>query len=365
MTNYIRSFAASSVVQEKWNKRPLMIAGPCSAETEEQVLETALRLAKNGKIDMLRAGVWKPRTRPGQFEGVGTVALSWLRTARQMSGLPVMVETATAKHVEEALAHDIDVLWIGARSTVNPFSVQEIADALRGVQIPVLVKNPINPDVELWSGAVERLEQAGLQQVGLVHRGFSSYGNTDYRNVPMWHLPLEMRRRYPEKLLLCDPSHICGRRDTLQRVAQKSIDLNFDGLMIESHPNPDAAWSDAKQQITPETLNTLLDQLIWRKSSTQEPAFTTAMNALREQINHFDDEVLLLLAQRMKVVDSIGNYKKENNITIYQRERWDDIYRRFHEKAEALGLGNYFINMLLDALHLESIRHQTKVMNDE
>lgn len=365
MTNYIRSFAASSVVQEKWNKRPLMIAGPCSAETEEQVLETALRLAKNGKIDMLRAGVWKPRTRPGQFEGVGTVALSWLRTARQMSGLPVMVETATAKHVEEALAHDIDVLWIGARSTVNPFSVQEIADALRGVQIPVLVKNPINPDVELWSGAVERLEQAGLQQVGLVHRGFSSYGNTDYRNAPMWHLPLEMRRRYPEKLLLCDPSHICGRRDTLQRVAQKSIDLNFDGLMIESHPNPDAAWSDAKQQITPETLNTLLDQLIWRKSSTQEPAFTTAMNALREQINHFDDEVLLLLAQRMKVVDSIGNYKKENNITIYQRERWDDIYRRFHEKAEALGLGNYFINMLLDALHLESIRHQTKVMNDE
>lgn len=365
MTNYIRSFAASSVVQEKWNKRPLMIAGPCSAETEEQVLETALRLAKNGKIDMLRAGVWKPRTRPGQFEGVGTVALSWLRTARQMSGLPVMVETATAKHVEEALAHDIDVLWIGARSTVNPFSVQEIADALRGVQIPVLVKNPINPDVELWSGAVERLEQAGLQQVGLVHRGFSSYGNTDYRNAPMWHLPLEMRRRYPEKLLLCDPSHICGRRDTLQRVAQKSIDLNFDGLMIESHPNPDAAWSDAKQQITPETLNTLLDQLIWRKSSTQEPTFTTAMNALREQINHFDDEVLLLLAQRMKVVDSIGNYKKENNITIYQRERWDDIYRRFHEKAEALGLGNYFINMLLDALHLESIRHQTKVMNDE
>ena len=242
-------------LQLLWEKRPLIISGPCSAETEEQVMETSRRLAATGRIDMLRAGIWKPRTKPGQFEGIGTKGLPWLLQAKKITGLPTTVEVATAKHVQDALQFDVDVLWIGARTTVNPFSVQEVADALRGVDIPVLVKNPINPDLELWSGAIERLQKAGIQQIGMIHRGFSSYGNTEYRNAPMWHLPIEMKRRYPGMLLVCDPSHISGNRILLQQVSQKSIDLDFGGLMIESHIDPDNAWSDAKQQITPERLD--------------------------------------------------------------------------------------------------------------
>src|SRR4026209_1811275 len=253
------------LIQEKWNKRPLIISGPCSAETEAQVLETASRLAASGKVDVLRAGIWKPRTKPGMFEGIGTKGLPWLQQAKKQTGLPVTVEVATAKQVQDALTFDVDVLWIGARTTVNPFSVQEVADALRGVDVPVLIKNPINPDLELWSGAVERVARAGIKQIGLIHRVFSAYRNTDYRNAPMWHLAIEMKRRNPDILMINDPSHICGRCDIILEVAQRAIDLDFDGLMIESHIDPDNAWSDAKQQVTPEVLKELLESIIWRK----------------------------------------------------------------------------------------------------
>ena len=351
------------LMQEKWNKRPLIISGPCSAETEEQMLETATRLAKTGKVDILRAGIWKPRTKPGLFEGNGIAALPWLAKAKQITGLPTTVEVATGKHVEDALKFDVDMLWIGARTTVNPFSVQEVADALRGVDVPVLIKNPIHPDLELWSGAIERLQKVGMMQVGMIHRGFSSYGNTEFRNAPMWHLPIEMKRRYTDMPLICDPSHICGNRSLLQSVAQKSIDLDFDGLMLESHIDPDNAWSDAKQQVTPERLLELLNDLVWRNESTTEQEFITALTTLREQINQVDDELLTLLGQRMKLSDKIGEYKKNNNITILQTNRWNDILERAFRKGDALGLTKEFITKYFDAVHLESIHHQNKVMN--
>ena len=347
-----------------WNKRPLIISGPCSAETAEQVLATAEKLAATNKIDMLRAGIWKPRTKPGLFEGIGTKALEWLAESKKQTGLPTTVEVATAKHVQDALQYDVDVLWIGARTTVNPFSVQEVADALRGVDIPVLVKNPINPDLELWSGAIERLQKTGVENIGMIHRGFSSYGNTEYRNAPMWHLPIEMKRRYPGMLLICDPSHICGNRTMLQQVAQKSIDLDFDGLMLESHIDPDNAWSDAKQQVTPERLNEIFESLIWRKENTSQQEFITALTQLREQINQVDDELLLLIGQRMKLADKIGEYKRENNITILQTNRWNEILDRATNKGEKLGLSKEFIIRYFDAVHMESINHQNKIMNE-
>src|ERR1700753_2607694 len=277
------------VVQAAWNKRPLIISGPCSAETETQVVETMTRLAKTGKVDIIRAGIWKPRTKPGMFEGIGTKGLPWLQHAKKLTGLPVTVEVATGKQVEDALTFDVDILWIGARTTVNPFSVQEVADALRGVDVPVLIKNPINPDLELWTGAVERVQKAGIKQIGLIHRGFSSYGNTEYRNAPMWHLAIKMKRRNPGMMIINDPSHICGRRDILLDVAQKAIDLDYDGLIIESHVDPDKDWSDDKQQITPERLAELLDSIKWRHETTTEKDFITALEKLREQINHIAD----------------------------------------------------------------------------
>ncbi len=352
------------IIQEKWNKRPLIISGPCSAETEEQVIETATRLAKTGKVDVLRAGIWKPRTKPGMFEGIGVKGLPWMAQAKKVTGLPITVEVATAKHVEDALQFDVDMLWIGARTTVNPFSVQEVCDALRGVDIPVLIKNPINPDLELWSGGIERLHKVGVKQVGMIHRGFSNYGNTEFRNAPMWHLPIEMKRRFPGMLLICDPSHICGNRTMLQAVAQKSINLDFDGLMIESHIDPDNAWSDAKQQITPERLAEMLDDLIQRFENTDEKEFLTALATLREQINHIDDELLTLIGQRMKIADKIGVYKRDNNITILQTNRWNDILARAFTKGEKLGLSKDFITKYFDAVHLESINHQNKIMNE-
>ena len=352
-----------NIIQEKWKKRPLIISGPCSAETEEQVLETATRLAATGKVDVLRAGIWKPRTKPGLFEGIGVKGLPWLVQARKLTGLPITVDVATAKHVEDALQFGVDMLWVGARTTVNPFSVQEVADALRGVHIPVLIKNPINPDLELWSGGIERLQKVGVNQIGMIHRGFSNYGNTEYRNAPMWHLPIEMKRRFPEMLLICDPSHICGRRDALQDISQKSIDLDFDGIMIESHIDPDNAWSDAKQQITPERLSALLDALIWRSENTDQQDYITALATLREQINHVDDELLTLIGQRMKIADKIGEYKKNNNIVILQTNRWNEILQKAINKGESIGLSREFITRYFDAVHLESINHQNKIMN--
>lgn len=352
-------------IKALWNKRPLIISGPCSAETEEQVLATAQRLAATGKIDMLRAGIWKPRTKPGMFEGIGVKGLSWLLQAKKTTGLPTTVEVATGKHVQDALQFDVDVLWIGARTTVNPFSVQEVADALRGVDIPVLVKNPINPDLELWGGAIERLQKVGVKDIGMIHRGFSAYGNTQFRNAPMWHLPIEMKRRFPDMLLVCDPSHICGNRTMLQDVAQKSIDLDFGGLMLESHIDPDNAWSDAKQQITPERLSEMLDDLVWRSENTSELEFLTALSTLREQINHIDDELLTLIGQRMKIADKIGQYKRENNVTILQTNRWNEILDRAVANGSKLGLSKEFIIRYFDAVHLESISHQNRIMYDQ
>lgn len=346
------------------DKKPLIISGPCSAETEEQVLATALALAKTGKVDVLRAGIWKPRTRPGSFEGIGTKGLPWLQKARELTGMPLTVEVATAKQVEDALHFGVDILWIGARTTVNPFSVQEVADALKGVDVPVLIKNPINPDLELWIGAVERIQKAGIKKVGLIHRGFSSYGNTEYRNAPMWHLAIELKRRHPELPMICDPSHISGRRDILQAVAQEAIDLDYDGLMLETHVDPDNAWSDAKQQITPEKFGEMLDNITWKHERTTDKEFNTALEKLRNQINGIDDEILLLLGNRMKIAEKIGQYKKENNITILQTNRWNEILERAIRAGEKLGLSKEFILKYFDAVHLESINRQNKVMND-
>jgi chorismate mutase len=344
-------------------KKPLIISGPCSAETEQQVMETARQIAATGKVDMLRAGIWKPRTRPGSFEGIGTRALAWLLQAKNETGLPTSVEVATAKQVEDALHFGVDLLWIGARTTVNPFSIQEVADALRGVDKPVLIKNPIHPDLDLWTGAVERVAKAGIKNIGLIHRGFSSYGNTEYRNAPMWHLAIEMKRRNPEMIMLNDPSHICGRRDILLEVAQKAMDLDYDGLMIESHIDPDHAWSDASQQVTPERLAEMLGQIIWRKDDIPSGALHQALEKLRNQINHLDDEMMQILSQRMKVAERIAEYKKENNITILQTNRWNEILNRASERAEKLGLSREFITRYFDAVHMESISHQTKVFN--
>ena len=354
---------ASDIINQKQNKEPIIISGPCSAETEDQLLQTAERLAKTGKIDFLRAGIWKPRTRPGSFEGVGTKGLPWLQKAKAITGLPLTVEVATAKQVEDALHFDVDMLWIGARTTVNPFSVQEVADALKGSNVPVLIKNPINADLELWTGAVERVAKAGIETIGLIHRGFSNYGNTEYRNAPMWHLAIEMKRRNPNMAMINDPSHICGRREILQDIAQKAIDLDFDGLMIESHIDPDNAWSDAKQQVTPEALKEMLDSMLWRKEDINSDEFHQVLEKLRQQINHLDDELMELLGQRMKVADKIGQYKKDNNVTILQTNRWNSILDRAYNKGHKFGLSKEFITRYLDAVHMESINHQNRIMN--
>ena len=350
-------------IQDVFNKKPLVISGPCSAESEEQLVTTAQQIAATGKVDVLRAGIWKPRTKPGMFEGVGAKGLPWLQKAKQLTGLPTAVEVATAKQVQDALTFDVDILWIGARTTVNPFSVQEIADALRGVDVPVLVKNPINPDLELWGGGVERIARAGIKNLGLIHRGFSSYGNAEYRNAPMWHLAIEMKLRYPELPIITDPSHICGNRHGLMEISQKAIDLDFSGLMIESHMDPDTAWSDAKQQVTPERLGEMLGDIIWRKENIDNSELHQALEKLRQQINQLDDELLQILSQRMKIADKIGSYKKDNNITILQPSRWQEILDKVVPQGEKLGLSKDFIARYLDAVHLESINHQKNVMD--
>lgn len=344
------------------DKRPIVIAGPCSAETEEQVLETAIRLKKTGKSDIFRAGIWKPRTNPGSFEGVGTRGLPWMQKVRDITGFPVTVEVAKASHVELCLEFGIDILWIGARTTVNPFAVQEIADALKGVDIPVLVKNPINPDLALWNGAIARLRKAGLKELGAIHRGFSNLGEKYYRNRPQWQIAIEFMRQNPELPILCDPSHICGRRDILQDVGQKAMDLDYDGLMIESHIDPDSAWSDASQQITPEVFGAMITDMKLRHDYEDNFRLQSKLEQMREVIDHIDEEIINLLANRMSIARDIGSYKKENNMTIYQDKRWNEIIKKSRIQADKSGLSKEFIIKYISAVHDESIDQQDKVM---
>ena len=344
-------------------KRPIIISGPCSAETEEQMMQTARELADTGKINVLRAGIWKPRTRPNSFEGVGEVGLRWLIDAGKETGLPVITEVANAKHVEAALKAGFNMLWIGARTTVNPFAVQEIADALKGSGVEMLVKNPINPDLNLWIGGIERMKNAGLNEVHAIHRGFSSVKSKTYRNEPMWEIPLALKQEFPDINLICDPSHITGKRDLLQSVSQKAMDLIYDGLMIESHIDPDKAWSDAQQQITPAVLNELLGSLILRSESTDNVEANQSLTELRDSIDSIDNEISELIAKRMDVATEIGDYKKEHNLTILQPKRWEEIQKKQLKLGIEQGLSVKFITKYLEAIHQESIRHQTAVMN--
>ncbi|HMR86936.1 MAG TPA: chorismate mutase [Saprospiraceae bacterium] len=346
-------------------KKPILIAGPCSAETEEQVIETAVRLAKTGKIDVLRAGIWKPRTRPGAFEGIGAKGLPWLQKAKELTGLPVAVEVAKTSHVELCLEFGVDILWIGARTTVNPFAVQEIADALRGIDIPVLLKNPINPDLALWLGGMERLQKVGLTKLGAIHRGFSSAGEKIYRNRPQWQIAIDFKTAMPEIPMINDPSHITGRRDLLHKVAQKAMDLNFDGLMIESHITPDTAWSDAAQQITPEVYGQLISDLIIREYDPKDLKEKTKLDRLRKEIDMIDEEIMGILASRMKIAREIGMYKKENNMTILQSERWKEVLSKFIERGTQNGLSEEFITRVIKSIHDESIEQQEKIMEGE
>lgn len=345
--------------------RPLIISGPCSAESEEQVVSTAKALAALKRVHVLRAGVWKPRTRPSTFEGMGRPALAWLRTAQEVTGLPTAVEVATSRHVEQALAAGIAILWVGARTTANPFAVQEIADALKDTDVPVLVKNPVNPDLELWIGALERINKAGITRLGAIHRGFSTFERTRYRNKPNWEIPIELKRRVPGLPVICDPSHICGSTELLQAVSQTALDLNFDGLMIEAHIRPAEAMSDAKQQLTPADLAALLSRLVFRHESTDNVLTRTKLVELREKIDKIDRDLLEILADRMSVAEEIGHYKKDNNITILQSGRWDEIVQNRLKVGLEKNLTAGFISKLFEIVHKESIHHQSRIMNIE
>jgi len=343
-------------------KRPIIIAGPCSAETEEQILSTARDLKKAG-IPIFRAGIWKPRTRPNSFEGVGTPGLIWLQKVKEETGMLTATEVANARHVEMALGAGVDILWIGARTTANPFAVQEIADALHGKDIPVLVKNPINPDLELWIGSIERLHKAGITKLAAIHRGFSSYQKSRYRNDPQWQIPIEMKRRMPNLPMVCDPSHITGDSSLLEEVAQKSMDLNYDGLIMESHCTPDKAWSDAKQQVTPQVLDEMLSRVVLRNPEANNERINNTLSELRNLIDDFDHKILDLLENRMKVAQTIGHYKKENNITILQNKRWSQMLDNNLSVGKSKGFSDQFINTLFRAIHQESINQQTDIMN--
>ncbi len=343
--------------------RPVVISGPCSAETREQLVSTCEALASTGKVNVIRAGIWKPRTRPGSFEGVGSSGLEWMQEVKNKTGLPFAVEVANFNHVFNALKYKVDILWIGARTTVNPFAVQEIADALKGVDATVFVKNPINPDLELWIGAFERLNGAGITKLAAVHRGFGSYGKSKYRNEPQWQIPIELKRRFPDLPIICDPSHICGNRVCIPQVSQRALDLDFDGLMIESHISPDDAWSDKNQQLTPDALENLLDGLVLRQPDPQSADASHTLESLRNEINEIDDELLQVLSARMKVADKIGAYKKKNGITILQTNRWNDIIDKTMAVGGKLGLSRKFLERFLKSVHQESINHQNEVMN--
>lgn len=341
------------------SKRPVVIAGPCSAETEEQVMETAKNLAKNG-VGIFRAGIWKPRTKPGGFEGVGSVGLTWLQEVKKETGMLVATEVANKQHVEEALNAGVDVLWIGARTSANPFAMQEIADSLVGADVPVLVKNPVNPDLELWIGAMQRIYNAGIRQIGAIHRGFSAYGKHLYRNMPQWHIPIELRRRMPELTLICDPSHIGGKRELVAPLSQQAMDMGFDGLIVESHCDPDSAWSDKSQQVTPEVLNFILNMLVVR-DTTQT---TESLTLLRQQIDQIDNDLLEALSKRMRISREIGQYKKEHSMPVVQTGRYDDILNSRAAAAEELGMNGDFMKTVYQAIHEESVRQQIEVLNN-
>jgi len=342
--------------------KPAIISGPCSAESEEQVIRTARQLAENG-IKVFRAGIWKPRTRPDTFEGLGSIALPWIKNVKKETGMLTAIEVANTWHIKEALKYDVDILWIGARTSANPFAVQELADGLRGLDIPVLVKNPVNPDIELWIGALERMNKAGIKKLAAIHRGFSYYGHSPYRNIPQWEIPIELKRRLPDLPILTDPSHICGNRNLLFSISQTAMDLDFDGLFIETHYKPDSALSDKDQQITPGELTTLLDGLIHRKSEINNTRQLEGLTEFRRQIDQWDSELIRVLRNRMSISEEIGKYKKRENITILQTGRWSEILEDRLEKARKMGMSDQFIIQIFKQIHQESISFQNKVMN--
>lgn len=342
-------------------QKPLIIAGPCSAETEEQVIAVAEGL-QSAKIDFFRAGIWKPRTRPNSFEGVGTKGLAWLKRVQEEYDMPIITEVATPKHLEAVMKIGVDAIWVGARTTVNPFSVQALADAAEGIQIPIFIKNPIHADLGLWIGAFERFYKQGAMQLAGIHRGFSVYGETYYRNKPLWQIPIELKRKFPELTLICDNSHICGRRDTLLKVAQEAVNLNYDGLMTEVHINPDEAWSDAKQQITPDVFVDLVERLDFNQKGSLD-ACDEALSSLRNTIDELDEEIIQLLIKRMSVSEDIGLIKKSNHIPILQQSRWNHILTKFTDSAMNNGLSSEFVEQLFKAIHQESIRHQQNIIN--
>ena len=341
---------------------PLVVAGPCSAETEDQVLKIAHEL-KDSDVNYFRAGIWKPRTRPGNFEGVGALGLKWLQKVKAETGMKTATEVANAAHVKLALEHDIDLLWIGARSTVSPFIVQEIADALKGTDKIVLVKNPVNPDLALWLGGIERLYSANIKNLGVIHRGFSTYEKTRYRNNPEWQIAIELQNRFPDLPLICDPSHITGKRDMIFEVSQTALDLNFNGLMIETHVDPDNAWSDAAQQVTPDTLIQMMDDLKIRKETDTEAEYRNSLNTLRTQIDVIDHQLIDILGKRMKIADAIGELKKDKNVAVLQSKRWNEILGKMILEGEQNKLSEEFILRVFKAIHQESINHQEKIMN--
>ncbi|GGK11467.1 cytochrome c4 [Yeosuana aromativorans] len=343
-------------------EHPLVIAGPCSAETEEQVLKIANQL-KDTDVSYFRAGIWKPRTRPGMFEGVGALGLKWLQKVKAETGLKTATEVANAAHVKLALEHDVDLLWIGARSTVSPFIVQEIADALKGTDKIVLVKNPVNPDLALWLGAIERLATADIKKLGVIHRGFSTYEKTKYRNNPEWQMAIELQTKFPDLPIINDPSHITGRRDMIFDVSQTALDLNFDGLMIETHFDPDNAWSDAAQQVTPQTLVQIMKDLKIRKETDAEAEYNRSLDNLRAQIDVVDNQIISLLGKRMKAADGIGSLKKQKNVAVLQSKRWNEILGRMVLEGQDHGLSEEFILKMFKAIHQESINHQEKIIN--
>ena len=340
------------------NERPFVIAGPCSAETEEQVMTTARQLKELG-CHNFRAGVWKPRTKPGGFEGNGEKALPWLQLVKKETGMNVATEVATPEHVELALKYDVDILWIGARTSANPFAMQALADALRGVDKPVLVKNPVNPDLELWIGAIERLNAAGVKRLGAVHRGFSSYDKKIYRNLPMWQIPIELRRRYPKLPLLCDPSHIGGRRELIAPLAQQAMDLGFDGLLVEAHCSPDDAWSDAAQQVTPDILDYILSMLVIR----EKVDLGEDLASLRKKIDEVDNDLIELLARRMRISRKMGEYKKEKGMTIVQPKRYTEILDKRGAQGSLLGIAPECVKNIFEHIHEESVRQQMEIIN--